>query len=165
MRERLYRSRDDRMLFGVAGGMAEWMDLDPAIVRLVWALLILAGGVGLVLYIVAAIVIPEAPWVTGPATAAGDGSGGEGPAGAGTAGAAGLGQSRWEARQARRAERRGRGNPGIIFGLILVVAGTWFLLDRYIPALDLSWFMPGALIVVGLVLVVGALGRSGGSEG
>ena len=74
-------------------------------------------------------------------------------------------QSRWEARRARRAERRGRGNPGIIFGLILVIAGTWFLLDRYIPALDLSWFMPGALIVIGLVLVVGALGRSGHSEG
>src|SRR5215212_2227487 len=69
MRERLYRSREDRMLFGVAGGMADWLDLDPAIVRLVWALLILAGGVGLLLYIVAAIVIPEAPYMAGPGSA------------------------------------------------------------------------------------------------
>ena len=146
------------MLFGVAGGMAEWMDLDPAIVRLVWALLILAGGVGLLLYIVAAIVIPEAPYMTGPSTANGGAGGGAGePA---TAGAVDAGQARWEARQARRAARRGNGNPGMIFGLILVVLGAWFLLDRYIPALDLSWFMPGALIVVGLVLIVGALGRS-----
>jgi phage shock protein PspC (stress-responsive transcriptional regulator) len=59
--ERLYRSRDDRMLFGVAGGMADWLDIDPAIVRIVWALLIFAGGAGLLLYIVAAIVIPEEP--------------------------------------------------------------------------------------------------------
>src|SRR5689334_12195430 len=76
VRDRLYRSRDDRMLFGVAGGMAEWMDLDPAIVRLVWALLILAGGVGLLLYIIAAIVIPEAPYLADQAVAPGavDGS-------------------------------------------------------------------------------------------
>jgi phage shock protein C len=163
VRERLYRSRDDRMLFGVAGGMAEWMDLDPAIVRLVWALLILAGGVGLLLYIVAAIVIPEAPWVTGPGMA----GGGAAPSTAAeaTGGAAASEQARWEARQARRADRRGSGNAGVVFGLILVALGAWFLLDRYIPALDLSWFMPGALIVVGLVLVVGALGRSGSTEG
>ena len=165
MRERLYRSRDDRMLFGVAGGMAEWMDLDPAIVRLVWALLILAGGVGLLLYVVAAIVIPESPWATGPAAASGSGTAGLSGDGMGAGGGQGQDQARWEARAARRAARRGRGNAGIIFGLILVVAGTWFLLDRYLPALDLSWFMPGALIVIGLVLVVGALGRSGGSEG
>lgn len=165
MRERLYRSRDDRMLFGVAGGMAEWMDLDPAIVRLVWALLILAGGVGLLLYIIAAIVIPEAPYVIGPATAA-DGTSDATATGAGTAAAAGAApQTRWEARQARRAARRGSGNAGMIFGLILVVLGAWFLIDRYIPNIDTSWFMPGALIVVGLVLVVGAMARSGHTEG
>src|SRR6185369_11681187 len=61
MRERLYRSRSDRMLFGVAGGMADWLDMDPSVVRLIWALLILAGGIGLLLYIVAAIVVPEEP--------------------------------------------------------------------------------------------------------
>jgi phage shock protein PspC (stress-responsive transcriptional regulator) len=150
------------MLFGVAGGMAEWMDLDPAIVRLVWALLILAGGVGLLLYIIAAIVIPEAPYVMGPAGTAGamDDAAASAAVGAGT-----PDPSRWEARRARRAARRRSGNPGLIFGLILVVLGAWFLLDRYIPALDLSWFMPAALIVIGLVLVVGAMGRSGRTEG
>jgi phage shock protein C len=162
VRERLFRSRDDRMLFGVAGGMAEWMDLDPAIVRLVWALLILAGGVGLLLYIVAAIVIPEAPYVTGPAGTAGIAGA---PGDATSPMAAGTEQSRWEARRARREARRGSGNPGMIFGLILVVLGAWFLLDRYIPSLDLSWFMPGALIVVGLILVVGAMGRSNRTQG
>ena len=47
------------MLFGVAGGMARFLDLDPSIVRIVWALLAIAGGAGILLYIVAAIVIPE----------------------------------------------------------------------------------------------------------
>ena len=146
MRERLYRSRNDRMLFGVAGGMAEWMDLDPAIVRLVWALLILAAGVGFLLYIIAAIVIPEAPLGTVPL----------GTAPSAAPGAPGA--------EPHTAYRRGSGNAAMIFGLILVVLGAWFLLRRYIPNLDLSWLIPGALIVIGLVLVVGALGRgrSGG---
>src|SRR5512143_2295390 len=72
VRERLYRSRTDRMLFGVAGGMAEWLDLDPAVVRLVWALLILAGGIGFLLYIIAAIVVPEEPLEMAGAAPTGD---------------------------------------------------------------------------------------------
>lgn len=150
------------MLFGVAGGMAEWMDLDPAIVRLVWALLILAGGVGLLLYIVAAIVIPEAPFESmGAAPMAPGAPGAPGAAGAGDPAAMAASQTRWEARQARRAARRQNpGNGGMIFGLVLVIAGAWFLIDRYVPALDTSWFIPGVLIVVGVALVLGAMGRS-----
>ena len=143
MRERLYRSRQDRMIFGVAGGMAEWMDLDPAIVRLVWALLVLAGGVGLVLYIVAAIVIPEAPL---------------GVAGGVATELAAVDQ----VPGAQPAARRGAGNNGVIFGIVLVIAGAWFLIDRYVENLDKSWFIPGLLIVIGIALVFGALGRSRG---
>ena len=146
------------MLFGVAGGMAEWMDLDPAIVRLVWALLILAGGVGLLLYIIAAIVIPEAPYDVAPVSE---------PVATteGTAAAPGSAPTPREARRARRAARRGSGNGGMVFGLILVILGAWFLLRQYLPSLDLGWVMPGALIAIGLVLVVGALNRSSGTEG
>jgi phage shock protein PspC (stress-responsive transcriptional regulator) len=144
------------MLFGVAGGMAEWMDLDPAVVRLVWALLILAGGVGLLLYIVAAIVIPEAPYILGAAPGL-PGS----PGSPGTSADAAARQGRWEARQARRATRRdGSRGAGMIFGLVLVIAGVWFLVQRYLPAFDTSWLMPGVLIVIGIALLLGAMGRS-----
>src|SRR5919112_2169481 len=61
MRERLYRARHDRMLFGVAGGLARYLGIDSSIVRLVWVLLFLAAGTGILLYIVAAVVIPEEP--------------------------------------------------------------------------------------------------------
>jgi phage shock protein C len=62
MNDRLYRSRSDRMLAGVAGGLSEHFDLDPSIVRVGWALLaLLTGGVFLVIYIVMAIVVPEDP--------------------------------------------------------------------------------------------------------
>ena len=62
MNDRLYRSRSDRMLAGVAGGLAERFDLDPSIVRVGWAILtILSGGIFLLIYIVMAIVVPEEP--------------------------------------------------------------------------------------------------------
>ena len=61
MDDRLYRSRDDRMLAGVAGGVAERLDADPSIIRIVWALLvILTGGLALIVYIVMAVVVPDA---------------------------------------------------------------------------------------------------------
>ena len=63
MNEHLYRSRDDRMLAGVAGGLAEIWDADPSVVRVVWALLVvLTGGIALLVYIVMAIVVPEEPF-------------------------------------------------------------------------------------------------------
>ncbi len=61
MRDRLYRSRDDRVLFGVCGGVADWLDLDPSLVRIVFALLFITGGIGFLLYIIMAIVVPEEP--------------------------------------------------------------------------------------------------------
>jgi phage shock protein PspC (stress-responsive transcriptional regulator) len=60
MNDRLYRSRADRMIAGVAGGLAQSMRLDPSLVRIVWAILVFAtGGIALVIYIVMAIVVPE----------------------------------------------------------------------------------------------------------
>ena len=62
MNRRLYRSVHDRVLGGVAGGVADYFDLDPSLVRVAWALLILASVGGLLLlYIVMWIVVPEAP--------------------------------------------------------------------------------------------------------
>jgi phage shock protein C len=62
MNDRLYRSRDERIFAGVAGGVAERFDLDPSLVRVVWIILMfLTGGLFFLLYIVMAIVVPEAP--------------------------------------------------------------------------------------------------------
>ncbi len=57
MSKKLYRS-NDRKIAGVCGGLAEYINIDPTVVRLIWAL---AGfsGVGLLAYLVAALIIPE----------------------------------------------------------------------------------------------------------
>ena len=62
MKKRLYRSRKDKMLAGVCGGLAEYFDVDPSLVRLATVLLCLYAGTGLLVYIIAAIIIPEAPF-------------------------------------------------------------------------------------------------------
>ena len=61
MEKKLYRSREDKKLAGVCGGLAKFFGIDPSIVRLIWALAILCAGTGLLAYIVCAFVIPEEP--------------------------------------------------------------------------------------------------------
>lgn len=61
--KRLYRSRTDKMIGGVCGGIAEYCGLDSTIVRLVVALVMLCWGSGLVAYLVALVVIPPRPYV------------------------------------------------------------------------------------------------------
>ena len=62
MNRRLYRSRSDSMIGGVAAGLAAYLNADPALVRIVWAILVVVtGGAALVVYIVAWIVVPEEP--------------------------------------------------------------------------------------------------------
>jgi len=58
MEKRLYRSRTERMLWGVCGGLANYFDIDPTIVRVIAVLLIFANGLGILAYIVMAIIVP-----------------------------------------------------------------------------------------------------------
>ncbi len=60
MDKRLYRSRKDRRLCGVCGGIAEYFDTDPTIVRLIWLLLTLISfGKAIIIYLICCFVIPE----------------------------------------------------------------------------------------------------------
>ena len=180
MRDRLYRSRDDRVIFGVAGGVADGLDIDPTLVRIAFALAFLLGGSGLLIYIVMAIIVPEEPYMTQmPPTTGVPGAPAPTPDAGWTppaTGAPGTGSptgspapgapmswmderaARRAARRARRAERDGRG--AVIFGSILVLIGGWFLAQRYIPALNSDLLGPVILIGIGVLLVAGAVGRS-----
>ena len=57
MNKKLYRSNTNRMLCGVCGGIGEYFNIDPTIVRLLWALLA-CSGTGLLAYLIAAVIIP-----------------------------------------------------------------------------------------------------------
>lgn len=60
--KKLYRSRTNRMVAGVAGGIAEYFGLDPSLVRLGWVFFTFLGGSGILAYVIAWIIIPEAPY-------------------------------------------------------------------------------------------------------
>ena len=59
--KRLYKSRQNRTLCGVCGGIGEYLDLDPTLIRLLWVIFTFAGGAGILAYIVCALIMSNAP--------------------------------------------------------------------------------------------------------
>ena len=152
---RLYRSRHDRMLAGVAGGLAEMWGADPSLVRVIWALLVIfTGGIALLVYIVMALVVPEEPLeLEGPPLAPGELLSPE-------ARAAAL-----AAHEARVAERRATGGErggfpaSVVIGGFLIILGGFFLAREFLPSIDFDWFWPLVLVGLGILLVVTAMRR------
>lgn len=170
MADRLYRSRTDRMLAGVAGGLAEMWDADPALIRIVWALLVIfTGGVALLVYIVMAIVVPEADG-TFPARSAAPAGSTDAPLPAGSGWATpppSSREARAEANAARRAARAERGgvSGGMLLGGFLVLLGVFFLVREYLPNIDFDWFWPLVLVGLGVALLASSFGRGPRSGG
>ncbi len=57
--KRIYKKREDKMLCGVCAGVSEYFEIDPTLVRVLWAVISLGYGVGLIAYIICAIVFPD----------------------------------------------------------------------------------------------------------
>jgi phage shock protein PspC (stress-responsive transcriptional regulator) len=126
---KLVRSRRDRVVAGVCGGLAEYLGVDSVLVRIAAVLLVFAGGAGLVLYVIGWIAMPDAP-----ETPTGDAEAPVTP---------------------RAEEERTRG--AILLGLVFVALGIFFLLDEIWPDF-LSWqyVWPIALIAIGLAVLARA---------
>ena len=60
MEKKLYRNTQNKMIAGVCAGLAEYLNIDPTIVRVIWALIALSGA-GLIAYLICALIIPEKP--------------------------------------------------------------------------------------------------------
>ena len=60
--KKLYKSNTDKKIAGVCGGIAEYFNVDPPLVRLGWVLFCALGGSGLLAYIIAALVMPDRPY-------------------------------------------------------------------------------------------------------
>lgn len=61
MTKRLYKSGSNKVVSGVCGGIAEYFDIDPTLVRVAWIIFCAMGGSGFLAYLVAALIIPEYP--------------------------------------------------------------------------------------------------------
>lgn len=155
MNRRFYRSRTDTILGGVAAGLANYLNADPALVRIAWALLTpLTGGAAFVAYVVAWIIVPEEPAMPASAgsVAVADGSEEAGettyaPASAAPASAAPV------------AAGDSSGRAALVIGIGLVLLGIWFLVRQYLPPINWDLLWPVALIGVGALILVTSMRR------
>ena len=137
MNRRLYRSRHNRVLAGVAGGVAEYFELDPALVRILWFLSIFVGGLGILLYIGLAIIVPLEPLTEEEA-----------------AHEAALVAS------GHRHAGSGGGRVTTFIGFVLILVGGIALVHALLPAWDAWRYLgPALFIALGAYLVVSALRR------
>jgi phage shock protein C len=166
MNRRLYRSVADRRIGGVAAGTATYFDIDASISRVLWLVLaIFTGGAFVIVYLVMWAVVPEEPWtppVTGaaPAEAPADGSAVAGSAPEGetadaSAPVAPVVGSTWS----KSVEVSGGPGPHVIFGVILILIGGWFLVQQFIPGLNFGLLWPIGLVVIGVVVLLAAIRR------
>ena len=185
---RLYRCRRDRQLAGVAAGMAEYLEIDPTVVRILWILSAFVGGFTIVVYIILAFVIPPEPgsmpapgsWqAAGPARSApptpgaGVGQADAGRAvspdpGAGAPPDSGETNAAWAAPNSawhapwhdERPDGRRGGRGGLYAGVLLIVVGVFALANTLVPGwAGIGWLGPALLVGLGLTFLAGSIRR------
>lgn len=137
MEKRLYRSRKWRVLGGVAGGLAEYFGLDPVLMRVIFVIITLINGIGLILYIILWIVIPEVPFEIAYKVNPEDPSQTTGK----------------QEPDLSSIEPKPEGKGRIVIGSILIIIGALFFLERIIPTFDFEDFFPALLVIIGIALI------------
>lgn len=130
MHKRLYRSRTDCKFAGVCGGLGEYFDVDPTLIRIITIVLFFAHGVGLLAYIIAWIAMPKEPLqaILDKATLS---------------------------EQAPKTTESSSSWVKFIPGLILIAIGLFFLFEHIFWWFHFHLFWPILLILFGIILLIG----------
>ncbi|MBI4234399.1 MAG: PspC domain-containing protein [Chloroflexi bacterium] len=162
---RLHKSSTDKVLFGVCGGLAEYFNIDPVLVRVVFILLLFANGIGLLLYLILAILTPRAETAARQPTEVAQenlqtmarevGEAGR-QIGAAVRGAAPRGDATGQPTGQQGAERRRN-----TIALILIVVGVLILLANIGAFWWFRWgtFWPLVLVAIGVGILIGRFRR------
>ncbi len=147
--KQLLRSRSDRWIAGVCGGLGKYFEVDPLIFRLIFILLTVFGGSGILIYVILWIAVPE-----------------EGDKEAQTRKPfeqkikMGANKMADEIKQQLKDEKGWRANRGkLTGGLILLGLGLFFLIQNFFPLWDIARLWPVILIIIGLAILVGSSER------
>jgi len=146
MEKKLTRSKKDRMIAGICGGLGEYFKIDPVIVRLIFVLLAISGGVGIVGYILLWVVVPE-----------------EGETEADRLKKQEKIKEEIKEKAEEFAERvkdegkKIKKNPeraNVMGGLLLITIGAIFLMNNFFPFLGFSRLWPLILFVIGIGMLI-----------
>jgi len=174
MKEKLFRSRKNRILGGVASGLADYLNLDPILVRILFVVISIFNGIGIILYIILWIVIPENSnefMYTPPPTDYSPDSDTKTDTGSKT-------DSGFKAESDSKASsdfkteapkvdnmdykfdnmytepvKKSSGSGRLIAGIIFIGLGIIFIADRIFPYFDFLDLLPVGLILLGVVLI------------
>lgn len=151
MRERLYRSRKNRVFGGVAGGLAEYLNIDPVLARIIFVIVTFFNGLGLLLYIILWIVVPEEPLVANNYNQAPGTDDPENKNQAGPSGTSSQGEQQFN--QQEFVPKKSSGNGRLIGGVILIGIGVLFVAKNFFPFFHFADLFPIILIAVGIALI------------
>ena len=159
MAERLYRSRSERMLGGVAGGMANALGVDVAWVRIAWVFFaFFTQGIAVLIYFVLLVALPEEP----PGVTSVGGEPARTDSFAGNASPSSWGAAPTGSGAAPTAERASVPAPGnlpLVLGVVLILIGAWYLVRQLLPPIDFGALWPVVAIGLGVVLLFASVGR------
>lgn len=132
---KLYRSNTEKILGGVSGGLADYLSIDVVIIRIIFVLLALFGGGGVLIYVILWIAIPARSinytimkHMTDSETVPGE-----------------------ETSNAKHPQKQS--NTALGAGIVLIIVGLLFLADRLMPFYNLIDFWPVILIAVGVIII------------
>ncbi len=139
MDRKLYRSRSDKVLGGVCGGLAEYFDVDPVLIRVLFVAVTLGGGAGILAYIILWIVMPQRPIELEYAKG-------------------NLEEEREDGEieniEDKKSFERGSSKGKLYAGAALItIGGLWFL-EEILPDFDFDLVYPAALILIGLIILL-----------
>ncbi|OCX52925.1 hypothetical protein BEL04_00940 [Mucilaginibacter sp. PPCGB 2223] len=134
MENRLYRDENAKVLGGVCAGLADYFNVDVALIRVAFVFAMVVLGTGFLLYLILWIVVPKKNYFDTPPM---------------------VDYTIPPAQAGFAPVRRRPGNAAIVGGTILILMGIYFLLDQFdmIPYFELHRFWPVVFIVIGLVLI------------
>jgi len=134
---KLYRSRSQKMIAGVCGGIAEYFNIDVTLIRLIWALVSIPSfGTGILVYIIASIIIPERPY----------------------------GQE-YNAEFIHDSQPIDKSKIMVIAGAVLIIIGIIALISGLFPflwRLIRNAFWPMVIIIIGIALIYSSWKNKGG---
>ena len=142
MKQRLCRSKQNKILGGVAGGIGEFFEIDPVIIRIIFVILAAFGGTGVVIYLVLWLLLPDTDGVSVAENFAAE-----------------IKKEECADCDSDHKSAKNKGSIEIseskkIFGALLIVFGLYLLISRILPNLNLGVYLwPSLIILFGLFIV------------